>query len=333
MKNKSNITKMMGVITLACMLVVLFIVAINQGSIEVTPIQLYKGLFIEYDPDVAVVYDLRFPRVIVAMLAGAAVSLSGLLLQVALKNPLADPGVIGISSGASIGVLITTSIYPALYSYGVFFGFIGGMGTYLLIYKLAWKKDNSVMRILLVGIAVQACLSGISSALTTMTGGNLSGVASIIEGNISMKTWDDVEILLVTVIPALFVALAFAKKCDILGLEDKTIRSLGINVDQVRFQISIIAVALVSFATVVVGPISFLGLIVPHLARILVGAKHNYLIPFTMLMGAFVFLLADTIGRTLMPPNEVSAAVIMSIIGGPTFVCLLKRSGLIHGRK
>lgn len=318
---------------LAFLLLGLFIVAVNMGSIQVTPLELFRGLFIERDSRVASIYDLRFPRTIVAMIAGAGIATSGLLLQVVLRNPLADPGVIGISSGASLGVLIATSIYPALFNYSAIFGFIGGMITFLLIYKLAWQKDNSVMRILLVGIAIQASITGINSALTTMGGGNLSGVASVIEGNISLKTWTDVNTLAYTVLPILFITLLMSKKCDVLGLEDRTVRGLGINVDVVRLKISVIAVILVSCSTVVVGPISFLGLIIPHLSRLIVGGKHRYLIPFTMVLGAFVFLLADTIGRRIMPPYEISAAIIMSIIGGPVFICLLKRSGLINGRK
>lgn len=333
---KSNGNKRKNIVYLTILmlgLVLLFLVSINLGTIQVTPIQLFKGLFVEYDQQVATIYDLRFPRTIVAIIAGAAIAVSGLLLQVVLKNPLADPGVIGISSGASLAVLLTTSIYPLLFSYSVIFGFIGGMLTFLLIYRLAWKKDNSVMRILLVGIAIQACLSGIISGLTTMSGNNVGGVASMIEGNISMKTWNDVEILSYTILPILLLSIMFSKKCDILGLEDKTIRGLGVEVDKVRLQISVIAVMLVSFATVIVGPISFLGLIIPHLGRIIVGAKHKVLLPFTMLLGGFVFLLADTIGRTIMPPYEISAAVIMSIIGGPVFICLLKRNGGFYGRK
>lgn len=320
------------IIPLAICLVTLFIVSVNLGSISMSPMRLLKGLFLEYDQQVATIYDLRFPRTIVAMIAGAGIATSGLLLQVVLKNPLADPGVIGISSGASLGVLVTTAIYPGFFALSPLFGFMGGMLTFLLIYKLAWQRDNSVMRILLVGIAVQASITGINSALTTLSGNNIGGVASMIEGNISMKTWSDVNTLAITVIPVLILSLFFIKKCDILGLEDKTIRSLGVNVDKVRFQISIIAVVLVSCCTVIVGPIAFLGLIIPHLGRLLVGSKHDSLLPFTMVLGAFVFLLADTIGRTIMPPYEVSAAVIMSIVGGPIFICLLKRGGVIHGR-
>lgn len=327
---KSNILKC---VILLIMLLVLFIVSINLGSIQMSPWRLFRGLFIEFDQQVATIYDLRFPRTIVAMIAGAGVAVSGLLLQVVLKNPLADPGVIGISSGASLGVLLVTVIFPQLYFMAPIFGILGGFITFAMIYKLAWTKENSVMRILLVGIALQSCISGLSSALTTLSGNNIGGVASMIEGNISMKTWSDVRMIAFTTIPVLIISLLYMKKCDILGLEDKTIRGIGIQVEKVRFQISILGVILASCATVIVGPIAFLGLIIPHLGRLLVGAKHSTLIPFTMLLGAFVFLLADTIGRTIMPPYEVSASIIMSIVGGPVFIILLKRSGFIHGRK
>ena len=168
--------------------------------------------------------------------------------------------------------------------------------------------------------------TGLSEALNSMTGGNSSGVASIVEGNITQKTWDDVHTLLPYVIVGLILALLFTKTCNLMALEDKTARSLGVNVNLMRIWISLIAVLLASISTAVAGSISFLGLIVPHIGRILVGSDHRALVPFSMLAGAFTFLLADTIGRTVASPYEVSAAVIMSVIGGPFFIILLRRS-------
>lgn len=311
----------------------MFVISVNVGSIQVNPVQLLKGLFIEFDSQVATVYDLRFPRAIVAMVAGAGISLSGLLFQVIFKNPLVDPGIIGISSGASLGALLITILFPSTYLLSPIFGFIGGVFTYLLIYQLSWKKDTSIMTVLLVGIALQVSISGITSILSVMGGNQLSGVASMIEGNISMKTWKDVSLLTYTILPLVIITLLYYKKCDVLSLEDKTIRSLGIEVEKVRFQLSILAVMLASIATVIVGPITFLGLIIPHLARLFVGSKHSILIPFTATLGALVFLLADTIGRIVASPYEVSASIIMSIVGGPVFIILLKRSGFIHGSR
>ena len=182
------------------------------------------------------------------------------------------------------------------------------------------------MRIILTGVAVSAMFTGLSDALNSMTGGNSSGVASIVEGNITQKTWEDVQTLLPYVIAGLILALLFTKMCNLMSLEDKTARGLGVNVNLMRILISLIAVLLASISTAVAGAISFLGLIVPHIGRILVGSDHRALVPFSMLAGAFTFLLADTIGRTVAAPYEVSASIIMSVIGGPFFIILLRRS-------
>lgn len=157
--------------------------------------------------------------------------------------------------------------------------------------------------------------------------GNLSGVASIVEGNITQKTWDDVTTLFPYVLVGLILACIYIGECNLLSLEDKTARGLGLNVNQTRIVISLVAVLLASISTAIAGAVSFLGLIVPHIGRILVGSDHKRLIPFSMLAGAFTFLLADTVGRTIASPYEISAAVIMSVVGGPFFILLLRRSG------
>ena len=154
----------------------------------------------------------------------------------------------------------------------------------------------------------------------------MSGVAAIVNGNITMKTWDDVKTLIPYVVIGLLLAAAFSGTCNLLTLEDKTARSLGINVNVMRIIISLIAVLLASISTAVAGIVSFLGLIVPHVGRILVGSDHKALIPFSALFGAFTFLLADTVGRTIAAPYEVSASIIMSVVGGPFFIILLRRS-------
>ncbi len=160
----------------------------------------------------------------------------------------------------------------------------------------------------------------------------MQGVAGIINGNISMKTWDDVTMLLYYAVPGLTLTLILSKKCDLLGLEDKTIHNLGVNVNTLRFLISLVAVVLVASATTIVGVIGFLGLIVPHIARIFVGNRHKFLLPLSIVLGAFIFLLADTLGRTIAPPFEINSSVIMAVIGGPVFIILLKRGGSIHGK-
>ena len=304
----------------------LFLFAVNTGSLKLSPKELFDGLFIAYNPDVATVYDLRFPRIFIAMLGGAATAVSGVLLQAVLKNPLADPGIIGISSGASLAAVLITAFFPLLYFFTPLFAFLGGMAAFLLVYSLSWKEGLSPLRIILVGVAVNAMFTGLMSAFNSGTGSNYSGVASIVNANITMKTWDDFHTLIWYVVVGIIAALIVAGQCNLLALEDKTVQSLGVNINVSRFVISVIAVLLAGISTAIVGPISFLGLIVPHIARLLVGSDHRILIPYTVILGAFTLLLADTVGRTIAPPYEISASIIMSVVGGPFFIFLLRRS-------
>ncbi len=322
----SNVRRVLAFAITAAALIGLFLVAVNTGTLQVSPGQLFSGLFIEYDDTVATIYDLRFPRIFIAMLGGAATAVAGVLLQAAIRNPLADPGIIGISSAASLAAVLVTGFFPALLYFIPAFACLGGMAAFLLVYSLSWKSGLSPLRIILVGVAVSTMCSGISSAFDSGTGSTLSGVASLVEGNITMKTWDDLQTLLVYAVVGLVLAIVVTKRCDLLALEDKTARSLGLNVNANRMGVSAIAVLLASASTAIIGPISFLGLIVPHIARILVGTAHKVLVPYSMVLGAFCLLLADTIGRTVASPYEISAAVIMSIVGGPVFILLLKKA-------
>lgn len=315
----------------AAALVALFLVAVNTGSLHVSPEQLINGLFVAYDDTVSTIYDLRFPRIFIAMVGGAATAVSGVLLQAAIRNPLADPGIIGISSGASLVAVLVTAFFPALFLFTPLFAFAGGMAAFLIVYGLSWRGGLSPLRIILVGVAVSAMFTGIMSAFDSGTGSTMSGVASLVDANITMKTWDDLWTLASYAAVGLLLALFTAKRCDLLALEDKTARSLGVDVNKNRLAISAIAVLLASISTAVIGPISFLGLIVPHIARLLVGAAHRVLIPYSIVLGAFCLLLADTIGRTVAAPYEISAAVIMSIVGGPVFILLLRKARNNYG--
>ena len=313
-------------------LVILFFIAINIGSIDVSLSELLKGLFIEYNKDIATIYDLRFPRIIIAMLAGAMIAVSGTLFQAILKNPLADPGIIGISSGAGFISIVMIIIFPTMIKIIPLLGILGGLLAFGLVYSLSWKKGLSPLRVLLVGIAIQALFTGLSTSFNSLNGGNLSGVASIVNGNINMKTWNDVSILSLYGIPILIGSLFCCNSCDLLALEDKTVKSLGVDINKKRMILSIVAVSLAAVSTSIVGVIGFLGLLVPHIARLIIGNKHKVLIPFVIILGAFTFLLADTLGRAILPPYEINASVIMSVIGGPIFIILLRREGGIYGK-
>lgn len=323
--------KVAAFLVTAAALVALFFVAVNTGSLQVGPMQLLSGLFVSYDETVSTIYDLRLPRILIAMVGGAATAVAGVLLQAAIRNPLADPGIIGVSAGASFAAVLVTAFFPMLLFFTPVFAFAGGLVAFGLVYSLSWRGGLSPLRIILVGVAVGAMFTGLMSAFDSGTGSTMSGVASLVDANITMKTWDDFATLAVYAAVGLVLALLMAKRCDLLALEDKTARSLGLNVDRARIATSAAGVLLASVSTAIIGPISFLGLLVPHIARILVGTSHRALIPYAIVLGAFTLLLADTIGRTVAAPYEISAAVIMSIVGGPLFIVLLRRARSGYG--
>lgn len=327
--HKDALKGLAGCLVLTLLIFALALIAMKLGSISISYRELFEGLFVAYDKRVATIYDLRFPRIIVALLGGAALSCSGLLFQAVLKNPLADPGIIGISGGASLAASVISGLFPILYFSVPLFAFLGGLLAFVLIYSLSWKGSLDPVRIILIGIAVAAVFTGLESVLGGLT--DRTGVSVSVSG-LAQLVWSDVAMMAVYSIVGLVLALVLSPVCNLLALDDKTVRGLGVNVDLVRFVISVAAVLLVSGVTAVIGVVGFLALIVPHMARRIVGSDHRILVPFCILLGGFVLLLADTVGRCIAPPNEIAASVIMSIVGGPFFIILLKR-GDRHGKR
>lgn len=327
--HKDALKGLVGCLVLTLLIFALALIAMKLGSISISYRELFEGLFVAYDKRVATIYDLRFPRIIVALLGGAALSCSGLLFQAVLKNPLADPGIIGISGGASLAASVISGLFPILYFSVPLFAFLGGLLAFVLIYSLSWKGSLDPVRIILIGIAVAAVFTGLESVLGGLT--DRTGVSVSVSG-LAQLVWSDVAMMAVYSIVGLVLALVLSPVCNLLALDDKTVRGLGVNVDLVRFVISVAAVLLVSGVTAVIGLVGFLALIVPHMARRIVGSDHRILVPFCILLGGFVLLLADTVGRCIAPPNEIAASVIMSIVGGPFFIILLKR-GDRHGKR
>ena len=312
---------------LLVLLVGLIFLAIRTGSIELTYSQIFKGLFIEYNEDFATIYDLRFPRILVSIFAGAGLAVSGVMFQAVMKNSLADPGIIGISSGASFIAIVAIMLFPQLYFLSPLFGFFGGFLACGLVLSLSWKGGLTPLKVILVGVAVNAVFTGILGAIESMGGGSQSSVTAVVNAKIAQKTWADVAVMSKYICIGLLLAFVLAGHCNLLALEDKTLRSLGINVNKIRFYVCTVAVLLSSISTAIVGVVGFLGLIVPHIARLIVGNNHKVLIPFSMLLGSFIMLLADTVGRSIIAPYEIPVGICMAIIGGPFFILLIRRNG------
>lgn len=305
--------------------------AVQAGSLSISISEFIKGLFTGGNETVDVIIDLRFPRIIIALLAGAALSVSGLLLQAVMRNPLADAGVIGISAGAKFFSFVIILFLPELYFWLPLFSFIGGALACLLVFLFSYRSDFNPLRFIIIGIAINAVFTGLSDALSSQVALISSQTASN-TASLAMKKWSDVETLLIYVAIGLICAWVLSKWCNVLGLENKMARGFGVPVNRTRILLALIAVLLASITTAVVGVIAFVGLLVPHIARKLVGGNYQILVPFSILFGALLLLVADTIGRTLFAKMEIPASVIMLIIGGP-FLIFLMRKGDFYGSK
>jgi len=323
--------KLISLLGVIILLPVMIIYSATTGSIDVTSIELIKGLFTHANENVDIIKDLRFPRIIVSLIAGAALALSGVLLQAVMRNPLAEPGIIGVSSGAGFMSLLVITFFPSLFFYTPLFAFLGGAFAFLLVYVFSWKSGLNPLRMVLIGVAFNAVFTGLSELLSTQSPSSMSSSISVTTSTLTMKTWDDVEVIALYGSIGLILAFFLYAWCNHLALKDQTLINLGFPVNRARFIISAVAVLLASIATAVAGMFTFVGLLIPHIGRTLVGTDHKWLIPFSTLAGALLILTADTIGRTIMAPLEIPASIIMAIIGGPFLIFLLRKSDRIYG--
>ncbi|NHN29171.1 FecCD family ABC transporter permease [Paenibacillus agricola] len=313
------------------LLVAVVLYSATTGSLKVSSLELIQGLFSGTNKNVQIIKDLRLPRIIVALFVGAALAVSGVLLQAVMRNPLADAGVIGISSGAGFISLLFVTIFPTLFFWLPLFAFIGGAFACFLVYSFSWKSGLSPMRIILVGIAINATFTGLGQSFNYRGSYAVASLNQATTSIFTMKTWNDVQVMILYGSIGLLLSMLLYSWCNLLSLQDKSAHNLGLNVTRARLLISIVAVLLAAVATAIGGLIAFVGLLIPHVARLLIGSDHKVLIPFSALAGALLILGADTLGRTLLAPTEIPASIIMTVIGGPFLVFLIRKSERVHG--
>lgn len=323
--------KVISFVTVAVLLILVTIYSVTTGSIEISLLELIKGISTGTNEDVQVIKDLRLPRIIIALFAGAALSVSGVLLQAVMKNPLADPGIIGVSSGAGFMSILMVSIFPALYFYMPLFSFIGGAFAFYLVYTFSWKSGLNPLRMILVGVAINAVFTGLSQVFDYRGSYTVASVNPVTTSTLFMKNWNDVEVMVIYGSIGLVLAFLLYSSCNYLALGDKTAKNLGININRTRLLVSVVAVLLASIATAIAGMFAFIGLLIPHIGRMLVGTDHKLLIPFCALAGGLLTLTADTLGRVIIAPNEIPASILVAVIGGPFLILLIRKSDRIYG--
>ena len=276
--------------------------------------------------DEMVIWNIRFPRNIVGALVGANLAVSGAILQAVMKNPLADPGIVGVSSGAGLAGVIMLILMPEASILLTPVAFVGAMLSAAAVYALAWKNGIRPTRIILAGVAVSAFLGSGISALLVFYSDKVQGALLWMVGGLSARSWPQVETLFPYTILGLVLALAGCKALTILSLGDETARGLGVPVERVRFSMTAVAALLAAGAVSVAGLIGFVGLVVPHIVRLIIGTDYKYVIPGSAILGAGVLVFCDTLGRVAFSPIEIPAGIIMAFLGAPFFLYLLRRS-------
>lgn len=303
-----------------------FIISLGNGAVKISAREIAKAIIAEENNvNRQVIWNVRLPRTIVAGLVGICLSLSGAILQGVMGNPLAGPNIIGVSAGGGLAALILLVLFPELYYLVPGGAFIGSLLATLFIYILAWKDGALPTRLILAGVAVSSLLNAGINALMTFYPDRVAGVISFMVGGLSATTWMQVKMVLPYATVGIILVLLLPTKLNVLMLGDETATGLGLNVERTRFIFIILSSLLAGAAVSAVGLLGFVGLMVPHIARLFIGSNYRYLFLGSIFLGGTVVMLCDTVARALFAPMEIPVGIIMSALGAPFFLLLLRR--------
>ena len=312
-----------------------FLISVGNGAVQMSPVKIIQTLiFDKGSTSYQIIWNVRIPRTIVAALVGINLSLAGVVLQGIMRNPLASPSTIGVSAGAGLVGLIFLILFPQYYFLAPIGSFLGALGATMLIYGLAWNGGVMPTRMILAGVAVSSLFGAGNNALMTFYPDRVSGVLNFMVGGLASITWGDLKLILPYTIICGTILMFLPTRLNILMLGDEVSTGLGLNVEKTRFIFIILSSFLAGSAVSVVGLLGFVGLMVPHITRILIGSDHKYLLPACIFTGAIFVMLCDTVSRVIFQPVEVPVGIIISAIGAPFFLYLLKgKGGLSYGHK
>ncbi|MGM0903913.1 MAG: FecCD family ABC transporter permease [Bacillota bacterium] len=334
MKKKKKLSVVL--ILLVALIVGMFFVSLSSGVIKIAPSEVIKTFLNQGTArQELVLFDFRLPGIVLALLIGAGLAVSGVILQGITQNELADPGILGINTGAGLAVVLFLYFFKgqldptSALSFFVmpFAALVGAIGAAILIYALAWKKGVNPIRLVLVGIGVNA---GFAAFLTIfqlkMDPQDFRQATVWLTGDIWNANWNMVFALLPWMFLLIPIALQKAHSLNVMNLGDEVASGLGTSVERERMFLLFVAVALAGASVAAGGGIAFLGLVIPHIARKIMGPLHQYIIPVSTLLGALLLMVSDTIGKNFLAPTEIPVGIIVSILSAPYFVYLLIRT-------
>lgn len=327
MNKKSTI----ALVTVTVLLVITSLVALTVGGSTIgfkDVLQLIKNP--NETPEIIkiIILEIRIPRIVGGIIVGATLAASGTLIKAVMKNPLADTGLLGIQSGASLAAMIVILIMPTMMSFLPLFAFIGGLIAYIILTMLAYKDGINPLRLVLAGVAVNAFFGALMGIISIYNADKIQNALTWLNGSLASISVEDMKLLLVYGIISLIIAMFTIPKCNLLALDDMTIINLGENLTLIRIVIATVSVLLASISVSIVGIIGFVGLIIPHVARMIVGTNHKIMLPFSMVLGSLFVLLADTIQVIVFSPIEMPVGIVISLVGAPFFLFLLRKQNI-----
>lgn len=307
-------------IALAAALLLAMLVSMFIGSVLMSPGDLLRS---------EILWQVRLPRIILAALTGLLLSISGVILQGILRNPLADPYVLGISAGGAIGAAISIALGAQFVIFGMssvpVIAFLTSLAAVYVVYKLSQVSGKtSPETLILAGVALAAFCAAILSLIIIISG-NLQAIYFWLLGSLSAATWSNVITVLPYAVFGLAVAYFYSKELNALLLGEEMAQTLGVDVERTRLVLVGTSSLMTAAAVSVSGLIGFVGLIVPHFIRLLIGPNHRYLIPISALSGMLLMVAADALSRTVLSPTEIPIGIIMALVGAPFFLYLLRR--------
>jgi iron complex transport system permease protein len=331
---KNNNRFLLTFSSLISLIFVIFIISLNLGSFKIAPFDVIKTLIGQGTSNFElVIFNLRLPRILIAVVIGTALATSGVILQGVTKNDLADSGIIGINSGAALFVvvyiyLVNGNVYEGISNTTIFtmpiVALCGAAFGAFLIYTLSWNRGINSSRLILIGIGINMAFTSVLTVFQLkFSTQEFNRVMAWTQGSIWGAGWKYVYAIAPFIIFIMILVIRKSKCLDVLTLGDEISTSLGVEVEKDRRKLIIFAVVLAGVSTSVAGSISFLGLISPHIARKLVGPKHIKLIPISALIGTLILLIGDTISRNIIAPMEIPVGIVISIIGVPYFIYLM----------
>lgn len=332
-KRKTALRNVAVVLVFSVLLILSFTVSMNTGYSKLSPLDTLRTLFGGgSSKENLILFGFRLPRIVISMLVGAGLALSGCIIQGVSRNALADPGLLGINAGAGLTVILFVLFFGSQSYLSVFtlpfLALLGGGLAAILIYALAYKREGGLapIRLILTGVAMQAGLSALTTVLVVkLDETQFDFVATWQAGSIWGSNWKFVLALLPWLLLIPYV-LSKSRALDVLSLGDDIAYGLGASVEKERRRLLVSAVALAASCVAVSGSISFVGLIAPHLARRLVGPRHRILLPVCALAGAVLVSVSDTVARVIAQPFEIPTGIMVAIIGAPYFLYLLVKN-------